>query len=344
MVMIAAYVYLLVLTSLCFVGGVFQGVERDVSWDFELDETITPWGNATTEQRQMSTIVQSGELQCTIEGFEPTLDSPSLYLQVSDRHFVIMRIKYSGVATSARMLIRSGSNLSPEEQRIFDKSHWTGRQPMEAFYDSGAANESENYTRHAMVDNNPYTYFLSASPSVVTVRFDLGDFRYINALHMTAVGGANSPKKCIIQMSVTTGIGPWKTVSTFVAQNSTEEQVVNHFEGYARYWQLIVIDNYGGDNIGIREFYLDGYDETVRTVPIDFHNDNKFHMYYLPLSTYLSGILTGMRFEIVYNTEVTYKGRGLVGQVWREHMSVDYIRVVRAPRIFRVTGCLDKFF
>ena len=41
MVMIAAYVYLLVLTSLCFVGGVFQGVERDVSWDFELDETIT---------------------------------------------------------------------------------------------------------------------------------------------------------------------------------------------------------------------------------------------------------------------------------------------------------------
>ena len=50
------------------------------------------------------------------------------------------------------------------------------------------------------------------------------------------------------------------------------------------------MDNHGGPNIGIREIYLDGYDERVNVVPFDLDNSNTYQMYYIPISTYLSGI------------------------------------------------------
>ena len=68
------------------------------------------------------------------------------------------------------------------------------------------------------------------------------------------------------------------------------EQHFTNFEGYARYWRLIIVDNHGGPNIGIREIYLDGYDERVNVVPFDLDNSNTYQMYYIPISTYLSGI------------------------------------------------------
>ena len=43
----------------------------------------------------------------------------------------------------------------------------------------------------------------------------------------------------------------------------TDEIRVDAFDGHARYWRLMVIDNWGGTGVGIRELSLFGYDEEI---------------------------------------------------------------------------------
>ena len=44
---------------------------------------------------------------------------------------------------------------------------------------------------------------------------------------------------------------------------TTSKTRVIGFNGYARYWRLIVIDNYGGAGRGIRGTSLHGYNEEI---------------------------------------------------------------------------------
>ena len=66
------------------------------------------WGNGTILQTQMITNVISGELVCSITGLEPSLESPSLFLAVDDYTSAIMRYRYNGASTKAKLLMRSG--------------------------------------------------------------------------------------------------------------------------------------------------------------------------------------------------------------------------------------------
>lgn len=90
--------------------------ELDVSWDFNDNGDTLGWGNSTTEEMNMEVKAENGELRCSIIGLSPKLESPRLFLNVSHRHYVIMRAKYLGAAQDARMLLRSGGSPSPNKQ------------------------------------------------------------------------------------------------------------------------------------------------------------------------------------------------------------------------------------
>jgi hypothetical protein len=331
--------------------------ELDVSWDFNNDRDTQGWGNSTTEEMNMEVKSENGELRCSVIGFNPRLESPRLFLNISRRHYVVIRAKYVGAAQDARLLLRSAGAPSPNQQLDLGTSYWSERQRMVPISSSTASSTSTDKTK--LSDDNPQTYFLSTASSAVNVVVDLGSHRWITALRIVPLGDKRSPKRCVLQKSITSGVGPFETVKSFtmtadfshrtsVTSNNGStldltEQRFAGFDGYARYWRLIVLDNYGGSGVGVRELRLDGYDDTVTPVPFKLNNTGSYETYYLPINTFLSGMLLRMRLELVY-TDAAELNPHKSGKVFREGLYIDHIRVVRAPEVWKVRGCLDRYF
>eukprot|EP01038_Epipyxis_sp_PR26KG_P006359 gene6359-8759_t len=344
------YVLLYVINLRSFFNAAYAPI--DVSWDFNNNEIISGWGNGTAEQMNMEVKVENGNLKCSIIGFHPVLESPSLFLTITRRHYIIIRALYSGIATKARILLRSGPSPSPNNQLLLSKSYWESRQPTIVINQSPA--NSTLYASGNIVDGDGHSYYLSTTSIAAFVVLDLGDNRWITRLRMLPLGDNRSPKRCLLQRSLTSGVGPFETVSKFtinIPSNGTEidsnhtinEQSITGFNGYARYWKVIFLDNYGGHGIGIRDLYLEGYDESVTLIPFELNNTIGYNDYYLPIHSYLSGVLLRIRLEIIYpsNVQVEPINRG---KRFREGLFIDYIRVARAPEIWRVRGCLDKYY
>lgn len=114
------------------------------------------------------------------------------------------------------------------------------------------------------------------------------------------------------------------------------EQKVSGFSGFARYWKLLVVDNYGGSTTAIREFNLDGYDDTVTPVPFALVNTGVKTTYYLPVNTYLNGMLTRMRLALDYGS--------FVSNTINEAMLIDQIAVVRSPLVYQVSHSCQNLF
>lgn len=328
-----------------------------MSWDFNNDRDLQGWGNSTAEEMNMEVKSENGELRCSIIGFTPKVESPRLYLNISRRHYVVMRAKYIGAAKDARLLLRSAGAPSPNQQLDIGTSHWSQRQRMIPISSSAAT--STLYERANLADDDLQTYFLSAGSTAVNVVLDLGSHRWVTALRIVPIGDQRSPRRCILQKSITGGVGPFETVRAFTmtadfslragagAESGSTldaaEQRFAGFDGYARYWRLVVLDNHGGGGVGIRELRLDGYDETVTPVPFRLDNTGNYETYYLPLSTHLAGMLVRMRLELLY-TAAAETDPHKAGKVFREGLYIDHIRVARAPEIWKVRGCLDRYY
>jgi hypothetical protein len=267
-----------------------------------------------------------------------------------------MRAKYLGAAQDARLLLRSGGAASPIQQLDISRSYWSERQRMVPI-SSSVVTAGAAFQKESIADGDPQTYFLSNSSNAVNVVFDLGNQRWVTALRITPIGDTRSPKRCLLQQSYTSGVGPFETVKAFtmsadfspkvnITNGSTldaAEQRFAGFNGYARYWRLVVVDNQGGAGVGIREVRLDGYDETVTPVPFKLNNTGLYETYYLPINTYLTGMLLRMRLEVLY-ADAAEVDPHKSGKVFREGLFIDHIRVVRAPEVWKVRGCLDKYY
>jgi len=327
-------------------------IEFDVSWDFNDDDKLAGWGNSTAEEMNMEVKAEFGEMRCSIIGFAPKIESPRLFLNVSRRHYVVMRAKYFGGANEGRLLLRSGGFPSPDQQSIFSKSYWSDKQRIVPISSSEENSAGGIYYSSQLVDDNLETMYLSSASSAINIVFDMGAHRWVSALRIQPSGDSTSPKRCLLQKSLSRGVGPFQTIRSFtVLENynrsgSTQgyvEQRFGGFSGYSRYWRLVVLDNYGGTGIGIREFHLDGYDEKVTAVPFALNNTNIYTTYYLPINTYLSGMLLKMRLELLY-PEYSEVNPNKNGKVFREGLYIDHIRVARAPEVWKVRGCLDKYY
>ena len=81
--------------------------------------------------------------------------------------------------------------------------------------------------------------------------------RFITSIKIQSSGDADSPQKCLLQNSVSSGVGPFVTVRSFTLKNISAEQVISGFGAKARFWRLMILDNYGGPMISIREIALE---------------------------------------------------------------------------------------
>ena len=74
---------------------------------------------------QMDTRVEAGELRGSVRGFNPKFDSPLLFLDVTSRHYVVMRMMYFGGATTGTLLMKSASRIVDSDLKDYSSSTWT---------------------------------------------------------------------------------------------------------------------------------------------------------------------------------------------------------------------------
>ena len=188
--------------------------EVDISWDFEeADVLSTGWGNATVAQMEMRVSISSGSLRCAILGYTPKIESPNVYIETTPRHYITFRASYGGAADSARLLIRTGNSPSPDQQSLMNREYWTSRLPMKIIDGTGFSDPTPPKFS-LLVDSDPYTYF-STSNTAGFIVFDLQDYRWITSISVLPFGDSSSPKDCVLQYSITSGVGPFQTVSSF---------------------------------------------------------------------------------------------------------------------------------
>ena len=195
-------------------GDIVKIKEIDLSWDFEEPDVLsTGWGNATVAQMEMRLSISSGSLRCAVLGYTPKIESPNVFIETTPRHYITMRASYAGSADSARLLIRTGSSPSPDQQSLMNREYWTSRLPMKIIDGTGFFNPVQlNFS--FLVDSNPYTYF-STNYTVGFIVLDLQDYRWITSISVLPYGDSSSPKDCLLQYSITSGVGPFQTVSSF---------------------------------------------------------------------------------------------------------------------------------
>jgi hypothetical protein len=312
--------------------------EVDVSWDFS--ESSMGWGNATAEEMGIDFRVENGELRGSIHRDSPHFDSPVMLLTTTRRHYVVFRMGYSGSSTQAKLILKYGPGVSDSQHLDELKANWQARQVSTVLDVSGGSSSAM-----FAVDDSKYTAWTTEFPRLGSwIIFDLGDFRWITAIRVSTSDGDDAPRRCLLQHSLTSGAGPFVTVADFTLSKSNQYQEVAGFSTHSRYFKLLVLNNYGGLNISIRDIQLEGYDEGITVLPFALDHSGAMKNYYLPIHEILQGPLNRMRVNIIPETRVVFTDSQTSRPRLRESFTIDYIRIVRSPEIWRVTGCLDRYF
>lgn len=312
--------------------------EIDVSWDFE--ETAMGWGNATAEEMGIDFRVESGELRGSIYQENPHFDSPVMLLTTTRRHYVVMRMQYSGSSTQANLILKYGPTISSSRHLDERKANWKIRSKTSVLEASGGSDSSHN-----AMDGSQYTSWTAPFPQLGSwIILDLSDYRWITAIRLSTSDGDDAPKRCLLQHSLTSGEGPFVTVADFTLSKSNQFQEVNGFSSHSRYFKLLILSNFGSANVSISDIQLEGYDEGVTVLPFALDNSGASKNYYLPIHEILQGPLVRMRVSFLPQTRAVFTESKTSRPSFREGLNIDYIRVVRSPEIWRVTGCLDRYF
>ena len=116
--------FLLILSS-CQASHYFDDDihSEEASWEFDYD--TNGWGNSTDEERHAELHVRAGELQGNVIGPTPHFDSPVFMLvadtlpdQIEARHYIVMRMRYSGNCRKGRWLVRKGNTSLVDDQQM----------------------------------------------------------------------------------------------------------------------------------------------------------------------------------------------------------------------------------
>ena len=117
-------IYLLTLLTTIHASHYFDDDmhSEEASWEFDYD--TNGWGNSTDEERHAELHVRAGELQGNVIGPTPHFDSP-VFLIVADtlpdaieaRHYIVMRMRYSGNCQKGRWLVRKGNTSLVDDQQ-----------------------------------------------------------------------------------------------------------------------------------------------------------------------------------------------------------------------------------
>jgi hypothetical protein len=345
----------------------------DVWWSFDENGEYEGW--LCGIDSQLDCHVTNGELHATIQGSllsettsPPHIESPSMLLSFSSRHYVMLRMMYYGSSSNGRLLLKSGPSLS--DSAVSKQSVW-----YEGFRTIGvdASSAMKDNPLSLSLDQIPQTYFLSNASSGVYVIYDLESPRWVNSIKILPLGNENSPRRCLLQRSLSSGVGPFETIHRFTLskseidynqyfadeQNSHPQapvfQLIAGFENsLSRYWRIVFVDNYGGPYIGVREILFEGYQDKISMIDFPLQSDlqappsslsksigSNYHLYYIPTFPVLDALVTQIRFEFPYNLSFYEQSRNI--KYIKERFAIDFIGVVKAPQIIGVSGCLEKY-
>lgn len=277
---------------------------------------------------------EAGELRGRILGPSAVLDSPLLNLELTPFSYIVMRVQYYGIPVRALLQLMMGPADTAQPQYLIP---WTARQALQVIDDSGHVG---NAISSNAVDGDLYSFWETNLTTGAYIILDLGGDRSINEIRVLTFSDT-SPKRCLLQISSTSGVGPFRTVASFTLLNDTIGfQSITGIEiGYARYWKLFVLDNYGGATTQIFEVEVFGVDNSISNIPLAIANDGNFHIIYVPVNQYAVGGLTRVRISLSYPG-----GSAFVYSPSSQFIAIDYIRFLRSPDIWRVRGCLDKYY
>ena len=313
----------------------------DVSWDF--NSGLEGW---TSDSSIIQTQVINGELRGSIfTSNNQYINSPDLFLGITDAHYCIIRMHYLGKSTQASLLLQSGPDHKLDAKYEESSSLWIDHFTTTS---SSTSLPLSNTSISNIIDNNEHTYYLTnfTQKAGVTIKFNLQYNRYVSSFTILPLEGNQSPKRCILQKSLTHSDGPYTTVTSFTISYSNLTNhvpvpvpfVINSINQFGQYWQLVILDTYGGNEVGIREVSFNGYNNRITVLPFTLNNIGDYQIYYIPIYTKLSGPLVKMR--VFIHQPLNFSP--LIHA--REQFSIDYIRIVKRPYIWRIRGCLDIYY
>jgi hypothetical protein len=330
----------------------------DVAWEFQDSVGLDGWGNATASEMQMEVRVENDEMRASIVGWEPAIESPPLVLDVTRRHYVVFRMMYYGGADTAQLMLKSGASRMDRDRLDWSRSYWSFRLRHPKVYAQSPNSILAHSNMSYAVDGDPKTVWMASidETSNVYIDLDMEERRWVSAVRLKVPLGTSTPHHCLLQRSRVHSTGPFETVGEFFVANSTKDQYFGEDEGqffgginaYGRYWRFRILSTHGASNTAIREIELHGADEDISVAPFEHSNtlDNKgnYKMYYIPIHQFVSGTLLRMRLRMFTAAKQAESDQRVRARAqFREAMAIDYIRVVRAPEIWRVRGCLDAY-
>ena len=299
---------LLLVALLCGLAGgshesaVLHNVEA--SWDFE--GGLEGWANATAEELDCEVSAMGGEARGTIRGPRPHLDSPIIVVDASDRHYVVIRMRYQGRGTRGLVSVRSGAGAMGDTQsEPWTDSDW----------------RTTCVARHA------------AACGAVTTLNDGG------TACITAAGGGGA---CTYTAATAGGI--------VASCRATDEDLcarwaVGDSTSCSALSPACVYATAGGDGGGPFKSV---------SVPFDVDGDGQYHIHYVPIWEVYKGKVVQLRVFPVLDARssggsaadraglgAAAGGAGRVGV--GDSFSIDWIKVVKAPTIFKVEGCINRY-
>lgn len=337
----------------------------NVIWQFQQDNHLEGW--KAPQINDISIYVRNDNLHGTIIGenipsssnkhnksnsYYPGILSPPLFLSIEEVHYLVIRMKFLGMANLARILLKTGSSINGNAyENSFDDDYWTSLMEPKVLSDSGAIDYEPSltpYSSNLTIDSNRYTYFLSKVSKGANIIYDMGSSRWLNTIEILNLGeeNNNSSRKCLLQKSLSSGVGPFQTVITFALNASFDSyQTINGFRGFARYWRLVLINNYGGKSIGFREIRFSGLNNLVSVLEFPLTktnvgnvNTNEYTSYVLPIGSVFYGKLLQFRLEFIYDESLNSNGK-----LFRDSFLIEYAAIAKRPEITMVIGCIDKY-
>lgn len=306
--------------------------DASVTWDFAYSQE--GWGASSASEMHAEVRWDNGLLRGTVSGENPFLDSPIFALQSDPAEVVVMRMMYNGAASEGHLDIRVGSSPYPAPELSVELSESTWGRSLRA--QVVGASQLEGIAN--ATDGDPYSSWESGFLQDGSQWLDLDLERPfpVNQIVLQGSGNGTSPASFILEWS-TSSSGPWNILLHAIDFEAGDvEQRWNFPLTSSRLWRLRIPSTHGSPYASIREVELRGPSagQQLASVPFEIEGDGLFRTLYIPLGGVVSGSISQLRMR------PSPPGSGVVG----ESFAIDWVRVMRKPRVDRVLGCIDKFF
>ena len=84
----------------------------EISWDFNSNDRNTWGADFSPKEMNVELSMTNNELRGSITGANPIIDSPSMFLYIMRRNYCVIRMAYTGIASSSRLVLMSApSNI-----------------------------------------------------------------------------------------------------------------------------------------------------------------------------------------------------------------------------------------